>query len=32
MASGAVRELITKVKFAIDNASLTQANKAAQDV
>lgn len=32
MASGAVRELITKVKFAIDKASLTQANKAAQDV
>ncbi len=32
MASGAVRELITKVKFAIDKASLSQANKAAQDV
>lgn len=32
MASGAVRELITKVKFQIDKASLSQANKAAQDV
>lgn len=32
MASGAVRELITKVKFTIDKASLSQANKAAQDV
>ena len=32
MASGAVRELITKVKFAIDQASLSQANKAAQEV
>ena len=32
MASGAVRELITKVKFTIDKASFSQANKAAQDV
>ena len=32
MASGAVRELITKVKFQIDKASLSQANKAAQDI
>lgn len=32
MASGAVRELITKVKFTIDKASFSQANKAAQDI
>lgn len=32
MASGAVRELITKVKFAVDKASLSQANNAAQGV
>ena len=32
MASGAVRELIAKVKFQLDKASLSQANKAAQDV
>ena len=32
MASGAVRELITKIKFAVDKASLSQANNAAQGV
>lgn len=32
MASGAVRELITKIKFQIDQASLSQGNKALQDV
>lgn len=32
MASGAVRELITKIKFAVDKASLSQANNVAQGV
>lgn len=32
MASGAVRELITKIKFVVDKASLSQANNAAQGV
>lgn len=32
MASGAVRELITKVKFQIDQASLSQVNKTLQEV
>lgn len=32
MASGAVRELITKVKFQIGQASLSQVNKTMQDV
>lgn len=32
MASGAVRELVTKIKFAIDKAGLSQANNAVQGV
>ena len=32
MASGAVRELITKIKFQIDQASLSQGNKTLQEV